>query len=67
MGGTNLNAGTGPDYTVYYNTFPSNQILKWLNLYAHRFTEPVFRGFQAELEVVYERRTSITISSNQTF
>lgn len=54
MGGTNLNAGTGPDYTVYYNTFPSNQILKWLDLYAHRFTEPVFRGFQAELEVVYE-------------
>lgn len=56
MGGTNLNAGTGPDYTVYYNTFPSNQILKWLDLYAHRFTDPVFRGFQAELEVVYEEK-----------
>ncbi len=56
MGGTNVNAGTGPDYTVYYNTFPSNQILKWLDLYAHRFTDPVFRGFQAELEVVYEEK-----------
>lgn len=56
MGGTNLNAGTGPDYTVYYNKFPSNQIERWIDLYAHRFTEPVFRSFQAELEVVYEEK-----------
>ena len=56
MGGTRLNAGTGPDNTMYYNMFPSNQIEKWLDLYAHRFTEPVFRSFQAELEVVYEEK-----------
>jgi len=56
MGGTNVNAGTGPDNTVYYNKFPSNQIERWLDLYAHRFTEPVFRSFQAELEVVYEEK-----------
>lgn len=56
MGGTMMNAGTGPDYTVYYNMFPSNQILKWLDLYAHRFIDPVFRSFQAELEVVYEEK-----------
>ena len=52
MGGSNINAGTGPDYTVYYNKFPSNQVEKWIDLYAHRFSEPVFRSFQAELEVV---------------
>lgn len=56
MGGTSLNAGTGPDYTVYYNKFPASQIYKWLDLYAHRFVHPVFRGFQAELEVVYEEQ-----------
>lgn len=56
MGGTNINAGTGPDNTVYYNKFPSNQIERWLDLYAHRFAEPVFRSFQAELEVVYEEK-----------
>lgn len=56
MGGTRVNAGTGPDYTVYYNKFPSNQINRWLDLYAHRFSEPVFRSFQAELEVVYEEK-----------
>jgi predicted Zn-dependent peptidase len=56
IGGSMLNAGTGPDYTVFYNMFPSSQIERWLDLYAHRFVEPVFRGFQAELEVVYEEK-----------
>lgn len=56
MGGTNMNAGTGPDYTVFYNAFPSNQVDRWLDLYSHRFENPVFRSFQAELEVVYEEK-----------
>lgn len=56
IGGTSLNAGTGPDYTVYYNKFPSSQVYKWIDLYAHRFIDPVFRSFQAELEVVYEEK-----------
>lgn len=56
MGGTNLNAGTGPDNTVFYNAFPPNQIEKWMDLYSHRFMNPVFRSFQAELEVVYEEK-----------
>jgi len=56
MGGTDLNAGTGPDITVYYNAFPATQIEKWLDLYSHRFENPVFRSFQAELEVVYEEK-----------
>ncbi|MFP4556112.1 MAG: M16 family metallopeptidase [Bacteroidales bacterium] len=56
MGGTNLNAGTGTDATMYFNSFPPGQIEKWLEIYSHRFVEPVFRGFQAELEVVYEEK-----------
>lgn len=56
IGGTNMNAGTGPDYTVFYNAFPPTQVEKWLELYSHRFIDPVFRSFQAELEVVYEEK-----------
>ncbi|PLW99103.1 MAG: hypothetical protein C0594_17430 [Marinilabiliales bacterium] len=56
MGGTNMNAGTGPDYTIFYNAFPPNQMERWLELYSHRFMDPVFRGFQAELEVIYEEK-----------
>jgi len=56
MGGTNLNANTSDDRTVYFNKFPANQIEKWLELYSHRFEKPVFRLFQSELEVVYEEK-----------
>jgi predicted Zn-dependent peptidase len=56
IGGTGLNAGTGYDQTSYYNSFPSYQIERWLELYASRFEKPVFRGFQAELENVYEEK-----------
>ncbi|MFH0893117.1 MAG: insulinase family protein [Bacteroidota bacterium] len=56
MGGTGMNANTSWDRTVYFNTFPTNQMEKWLDLYSHRFMNPVFRLFQAELEVVYEEK-----------
>lgn len=56
MGGTGLNAGTGYDYTFYHNSFPPFQIRRWLDLYANRFVNPVFRGFQSELETVYEEK-----------
>lgn len=54
IGGENLNAGTGYDYTVYYNSFPPGEIYKWLHLNSERLINPVFRGFQQELETVYE-------------
>jgi zinc protease len=56
IGGTELNAFTAMDMTVYLNAFPATQIDKWLDLYAHRFQNPVFRSFQSELEVVYEEK-----------
>lgn len=56
IGGTGLNAFTTDDMTVYHNAFPGEQIEKWLDLYSHRFQDPVFRSFQSELEVVYEEK-----------
>lgn len=56
MGGTRLNAGTGYDMTQYLNDFPANQLEKWMQLYAERFRNPVFRLFQGELEAVYEEK-----------
>ena len=56
MGCTGLNAGTSYDYTVYYNTLPSNQLSNWMDVYAERFRNPVFRLFQSELEAIYEEK-----------
>ncbi len=53
-GGNSLNAGTNFDYTIYHNNFPPEEINRWLELNSERLINPVFRGFQAELETVYE-------------
>ncbi len=55
-GGSNINAFTSQDITLFHNLFPANEIAKWLNIYAERFRHPVFRSFQSELEVVYEEK-----------
>lgn len=56
IGGTGLNAYTAEERTVYFNSFPANQIEKWLDIYSERFRNPVFRLFQSELETVYEEK-----------
>ena len=56
IGGTSLNASTGYEMTQYFNVFPSYQLKKWLELNVDRFSSPVYRGFQAELETVYEEK-----------
>ncbi|MEZ4775849.1 MAG: insulinase family protein [Bacteroidia bacterium] len=56
IGSTEVNAFTTDEMTFYHNFFPPNQAEKWLDIYAHRFQNPVFRTFQAELEVVYEEK-----------
>jgi len=56
QGGTGVNAFTTNDITAYYNLFPPSQMDAWLDLYAHRFEEPVFRLFPSELEAVYEEK-----------
>ena len=55
-GGTGLNAGTSTDMTVYYNTFLPQYIEQWCWLCSERLMHPVFRGFQGELENVYEEK-----------
>ncbi|MDX2287090.1 MAG: insulinase family protein [Bacteroidia bacterium] len=56
IGSKGVNAFTSSDMTFYHNSFPPNQIRRWLDIYAHRFQKPVFRTFQSELEVVYEEK-----------
>ncbi|MBU0765882.1 MAG: insulinase family protein [Bacteroidetes bacterium] len=56
IGSIDVNAYTTEDYIVYHNIFPGDQINKWLEIYSHRFINPVFRTFQSELEVVYEEK-----------
>lgn len=56
IGGTGINAFTNSEMTFYHNSFPAHEIGKWLDIYATRFQNPVFRSFQSELEVVYEEK-----------
>jgi predicted Zn-dependent peptidase len=55
-GGTNLNAGTSYDYTVYHNIFSPQYIEQWAEINSERLICPVFRMFQSELETVYEEK-----------
>ena len=55
-GGSRLNAGTGHDLTYYHNSFLPQFIELWCWLNSERLIKPVFRGFQGELENVYEEK-----------
>ena len=56
MGGSGVNAYTNMESIVYHNVFPENQMEKWMEVYYDRFSHPVFRLFQSELETVYEEK-----------
>ncbi len=56
IGSTSVNAWTNEDMTFYHNSFPPSQVIRWLDIFSHRFQNPVFRSFQSELEVVYEEK-----------
>jgi predicted Zn-dependent peptidase len=55
-GASGLNAGTGPDYTVYFINVPPNKLELWFWMESDRLLNPVFREFYAELDVVQEER-----------
>jgi len=55
-GGTGLNASTGSEMTQYYVTLPKNKIELYLALEADRMTNPVFREFYSERDVITEER-----------
>ncbi len=54
LGATGTNAHTWLDETVYKNAIPSNELQRWLQVEAERFSELVLRLFHTELETVYE-------------
>jgi len=56
MGGSSVNAYTASDRTVYLAELPSNRLEEWAILESARFSDPVFRLFQPELEIVYEEK-----------
>jgi predicted Zn-dependent peptidase len=56
LGAEGTNAFTSLDQTVYINQIPANQLEKFLQVEAERFTYPVFRLFHTELEAVYEEK-----------
>ncbi len=62
-GAVGVNAGTAPDETVYFYSFPSNRVELWAYLESERFIHPVFREFYKERDVVTEERRMRTESS----
>ncbi len=54
MGAYNNNASTTTYRTKFVNKIPANQLEKWILIYAEVFRNPVFRGFQNELDAVFE-------------
>jgi predicted Zn-dependent peptidase len=56
LGGTNLNAHTWLDETVYKVDLPANRFPQWAMIESARFRDPVFRGFHTELQIVYEEK-----------
>jgi len=63
QGGVGLNAGTGPDYTVYFYSLPQNKAELWFSLEAERFIDPVMREFYVEKDVIFEERRMRTDSN----
>lgn len=56
IGASGTNAYTYVEQTVYVNDIPSNQIEKWSQIEAERFSTVVPRLFHTELEAVYEEK-----------
>lgn len=56
LGFKGLNAFTTTDQTTYRVSVPANRIETWAKVESERFTDPVYRLFQTELEAVYEEK-----------
>lgn len=55
-GAEGLNASTGYDLTTYKVNLPANRIELWARIESDRMSNPVFREFYSEREVVREER-----------
>lgn len=65
IGAKETNAFTSLDRTVYINDIPSNEVERWLQLEAERFSELVLRLFHTELETVYEEYNRAQVSDGR--
>ena len=55
-GADHMNATTGLDLTTFHVSLPSNRIELWARIEADRMTNPVFREFYSERNVIMEER-----------
>jgi len=58
IGGAGLNANTHYDRTIFHSAFPSSQTEKWIELYSEVLSNPVFRLYQVENEVIKEEKNN---------
>lgn len=64
-GGQNFNAGTSQDFTMYQISLPSNKLELWYAMESERFTDPVFREFFKEREVILDERLMTEVNNAQ--
>jgi len=62
-GGSGMNAGTDNDYTIYFINVPTNKLELWFWMESDRLSNPVFREFYSERDVVREERRLRTEST----
>ncbi len=62
-GGSRMNAFTNRDITGYFITVPANKLELWFWMESDRLSNPVFREFYSERDVVYEERRLRTEST----
>jgi predicted Zn-dependent peptidase len=55
-GATGMNAATSEDFTIYFVNMPANKLELWFWMESDRLSNPVFREFYTEREVVAEER-----------
>ena len=55
-GASSMNAGTSQDFTIYFINLPANKLELWFWMETDRLSNPVFREFYAERDVVREER-----------
>jgi predicted Zn-dependent peptidase len=55
-GASGMNAGTTEDFTIYFISVPSNKLELWFWMESDRLSNPVFREFYTERDVVAEER-----------
>lgn len=62
-GASGMNAGTSQDFTIYFINTPSNKLELWFWMESDRLSQPVFREFYSERDVVHEERRLRTDST----